>query len=136
MPRVELDFPDEIFTFSTELTVRFDDINIGHHLGNDRLVSLLGEARSQFLADRGIAEVGSPGTVVADLVVTYRAEARLRDRLRFDIGIGERHKYGGQLAYRVVRKSDGAVIALAATGLLFYDYDQQRVTAPPEAFLA
>ena len=48
MPRVELDFPDEIFTFSTELTVRFDDINIGHHLGNDRLVSLLGEARSQF----------------------------------------------------------------------------------------
>ena len=136
MPRVELDFPEETFTFHTTLSVRFDDINIGHHLGNDRLVSMLGEARSQFLADRGIAEVGSPGVIVADLVVTYRAEARLRDRLRFDIGIGERHKYGGQLAYRVVREEDGVLVALAATGLLFFDYEEGRVTAPPEAFLA
>lgn len=136
MPRVELDFPEETFTFATTLSVRFDDINIGHHLGNDRLVSMLGEARSQFLDDRGIAEVGSPGVIVADLVVTYRAEARLRDRLRFDIGIGERHKYGGQLAYRVVREEDGVLVALAATGLLFFDYEEGHVTAPPEAFLA
>lgn len=136
MPRLELDFPEETFTFSTVLSVRFDDINIGNHLANERLVALIGEARSRFLEHRGIAELGSPGVIVGDLVVIFRAEARLRDRLRFDVGIGERHKYGGQLCYRVVREGDDTLIARAATGMLFFDYEQGRVTAPPEAFLA
>lgn len=136
MPRVALDFPEDTFTFGTTLSVRFDDINVGGHLGNDRLVTLLGEARSQYLADLGLTEVGTPGIIVADLVVAFRAEARLRDRLCIQIGITERNKYGGHLAYRVVRESDGVLIAVAETGVLFYDYDRASVVTPPPAFLA
>lgn len=133
MARVQLDYPDETFTFSTELDVRFDDINIGAHLGFDKLVTLVTEARSRFLECLSIAEVASPGVIVADLAVTYRAEARLRDRLRIDVGVAERTRVGGDIAYRVVRTSDDTIIAIAKTGMVFFDYDRGRVApAVPE----
>lgn len=140
MARVKLDFPDEVYTYRTELAVRFDDVNIGHHLGNDRLVSMLGEARSRFLASLGLTDTQTdqtPGTIVADLVVTYRAEARHRDLLRFDVGVAEHNRYGGDVAYRVVRADalgDETVIAVAKTGLLFYDYATAQIVSAPAAF--
>lgn len=133
MPRVQLDYPDHIFTFSTELDVRFDDINIGAHLGFDKLVTLVTEARSRYLESLAIAEVASPGVIVTDLVVTFKTEARLRDRLRIHVGVAERSRVGGDIAYRIVRPADGAVIAIAKTGMVFFDYDAGRVVgALPE----
>lgn len=134
MARVQLDYPDHIFTFSAELDVRFDDINIGAHLGFDKLVTLVTEARSRYLESLGIAEVASPGVIVSDLAVTYRAEARLRDRLRIDVGVAERSRVGGDVAYRVVRPADDVVIAVAKTGMVFFDYDRGRVVPAVEAF--
>lgn len=134
MARVQLNYPDEIFTFSTELDVRFDDINVGGHLGFDKLVTLVTEVRSRFLESIGVAEVASPGVIVTDLAVTYKAEARLRDRLRFDVGVAERSRVGGDIAYRVMRPADDTVIAVAKTGIVFFDYDRGRVTAAVEAF--
>lgn len=161
MARVKLDYSQVVFCYSTTMDVRFDDINIGYHLGNDRLVSLLGEARSRFLESRGLSELGSPGVIVSDLVVQYKAEGRLRDRLRFDIGIADPNRYGGDIVYRVVREAHGqatavaaappgsapanetpanetpakeTVIALAKTGIVFYDYQEARVCSAPDAF--
>lgn len=134
MARVQLEYPDDIFTFHTELDVRFDDINIGAHLGFDKLVTLVTEARSRYLESLGIAEVASPGVIVTDLVVTFKAEARLRDRLRIDVGVAERSRVGGDIAYRVVRPADDTLIAVAKTGIVFFDYDSGRVTAAVEGF--
>lgn len=134
MARVQLNYPDEIFTFSTELDVRFDDINIGAHLGFDKVVTLVTEVRSRYLESLGIAEVASPGVIVTDLAVTYKAEARLRDRLRFDVGVAERSRVGGDIAYRVVRPADDTLIAVAKTGIVFFDYEIGRVTPAVDAF--
>lgn len=119
--------------FSTDLDVRFDDINIGAHLEFDKLVTLVTEARSRYLESLAIAEVASPGVIVTDLVVSYKAEAQLRDRLRIDVGVAERSRVGGDIAYRVVRPADGVVIAVAKTGMVFVEYDKGRVvSALPE----
>lgn len=134
MARVQLEYPDGIFTFSTELDVRFDDINVGAHLGFDKLVTLVTEARSRYFEWLTIPEVASPGVIVTDLAVTYRAEARLRDRLRIDVGVAERTRVGGDIAYRVVRPVDDTVIAVAKTGIVFFDYDTGRVAPAMEAF--
>lgn len=155
MARIRIEHPDETFTFSTTLTVRFDDVNAGMHLANDRLVSLLGEARSRFLAHLGPGgrdSADAPDTIVADLAVTYRAQARLRDELRIDVGIAQTQRFGGEIAYRVVRvqapetpdpsgpaAAPGAgvvVVATASTTLLFFDYAAGRVTSAPDHFLA
>lgn len=144
MPRLRLDHSDARFTYSTRLVVRFDDVNLGGHLGNDRLVSLLGEARSRFLHDLGVPEEGgtgpdgapTPGVIMVDLAVTYRREVGLRDELRFDLGLDDLTRVGGDVLYRVVREADDAVVATAKTGIVFFDYAQRRVVSAPEAFAA
>lgn len=136
MGRIRLDFPADAFFFSVTQEVRFSDVNMGMHLGNDSLVTLIGEARTKLLLHYGIPEVGSPGTLVGDLAVMYKAEGRLHDQLRIDIGVQDLGPRGGDLIYRVVRESDQRTIALARTGLVFFDYATATLATPPAEFLA
>ncbi len=46
------------------------------------------------------------------------------------------NKYGGDITYRVSRPDDGALIALAKNGFVFFDYRASKVVAMPEAFRA
>lgn len=134
MPRVRLDYPDQVFTFTTETDIRFSDVNLGGHLGNDALVSLIGDARSRYFAELGRTEGGPEGVVVADLMVSYRAEGFLRDRLRIDVGVAERARASVDLAYRVVRPADDTVLAIAKTGLVFFNYTTRSVIPVPADF--
>lgn len=140
MARLKLEFPDETYTYSTHLEVRFDDINAGMHLAHDRVVSFVAEARSRFLEHLELSELGSadqPGVIVSDLAVVYRAEGRLRDRLRLDCGIADATRYGGDIVCRVVRESDGTVLAVAKTNVVFFDYHHGKgVRLAPERFTA
>lgn len=139
MARLKLDFPDETYTFSTHLEVRFDDINAGMHLAHDRVVSFVAEARSRFLEHLGLSELGGPdepGVIVSDLAVVYQAEGRLRDRLRLDCGIADATRYGGDIVCRLVRESDDTVIAVAKANIVFFDYHRhKRVQLAPQRFM-
>ena len=69
MARIKLSFPDDVFCFETRMPVRITDINGANHLGNDALISMLSEARAQFLVSYGIQEASKDGTgiIVTDL---------------------------------------------------------------------
>ncbi|WP_429272995.1 hypothetical protein [Paraburkholderia sp. EB58] len=54
MARIQLQFPEDQFYYSTHLTVRVTDINGANHLGNDSMVSMISEAHARFLFDVGI----------------------------------------------------------------------------------
>ena len=56
MPRIKLK-PLNYYSFQTEITVRVTDLNYGGHLGNDKLLSLIHEARVAFLACFGFSEM-------------------------------------------------------------------------------
>jgi acyl-CoA thioesterase FadM len=49
MPRIKLK-PLSEYSFHTDIVVRTTDLNYGGHLGNDKLLSLIHEARVAFLA--------------------------------------------------------------------------------------
>ena len=139
MARLQLELPEDGFRFSTRMTVRSTDINAGQHLGNDALVSMLSEARSRFLFAEGIDDAGDEnglGIVVTDLATLYKAEAFARDELLFEVGVMDFNKYGGDITYRVSRPDDGALIALAKNGFVFFDYRASKVVPMPEAFRA
>ena len=87
MARVNLELPD-VFTFSTHLTVRVSDINYGNHLGNDRMISLLHEARLRYLHNYDFSEfnIGGVGLMVTDIVVSFVSESFVADRLTFKVG--------------------------------------------------
>ncbi len=144
MPRIELELP-EAFAFSTELSVRVDDVNFAGHLGHDSVVTLLHEARARLFRRLGGHELDifGVGIILADLVVVYRAEAFLGDRLVVKIAAGEYSSKGCDLLYLMTRHppepegatpaAQGVEVARAKTGLVFFDYRKRcAVEVPPE----
>jgi acyl-CoA thioesterase FadM len=138
MARLKLDFPEEQYYYSTPLTVRVTDINGANHLGNDSMISMISEARARFLYEFGVPETAADGTgiIVTDLATTYRAEAHARDQLLFDVGVMDFNKYGGDITFRVTRPRDQALIAMAKSGFVFYNYKSAEVVAMPDDFRA
>lgn len=137
MARLTLEFPEEQYCYSTQLTVRVTDINGANHLGNDSMISMISEARARFLYEFGVREKESGmGIIVTDLATTYRAEGHARDQLLFDVGVMDFNKYGGDITFRITRPQDGKLIAMAKSGFVFFDYQAGKVAPMPEAFRA
>lgn len=138
MARLKLDFPDHLFIYSTQLTVRVTDINGGNHLGNDSMISMISEARARFLFEYGLQETGADGLgiIVTDLATTYKAEAHARDQLVFEVGVMDFNQYGGDIVFRITRPRDGKLVALAKYGFVFFNYQSSQVTPMPPEFLA
>ncbi|ROU00904.1 thioesterase [Marinobacter sp. R17] len=138
MARVQLSFPDDVFVFSTEMPVRITDINGASHLGNDALISMLSEARAQLLVKYGIGEVDRDGAgiIVTDLATMYQSESFFPEVLRFEIGLTDFNKYGGDFVFRVTKAESGQPVALAKYGFVFFNYREKKVVPMPEAFRA
>ncbi len=136
MARLKLDFPEDQYYYSTQLTVRVTDINAANHLGNDSMISMISEARARFLFEFGIEEAQEDGTgiIVTDLATTYRTEAHARDQLLFEVGVMDFNKYGGDIMFRITRPSDNALVAMAKSGFVFFNYKTKQVVPMPEAF--
>jgi len=133
MPRIKLK-PLEIYPFSLELDVRITDLNYGGHLGNDRLLSMVHEARVAFLAEHGLSELdcGGVSLIMGDAALVFQGEAYAGDVLRFEVAAGEASRSGFRLFYRITRPSDGSRIALAETGMVCFDYQARKICPLPE----
>lgn len=136
MARIKLEFPEQVFCFQTSLAVRSTDLNGANHLGNDALISMLSEARVQLLTYHGIDEVGHNGLgiLVTDLATVYQAETFYPEILVFDVGLTDLNHYGGDFVFRVTRERDGAAVALAKYGFVFFDYGKKQMAAMPDSF--
>ena len=134
MPRVKVSLPTS-FGFTTALPVRITDLNYGAHLGNDALLSLLHEARVQFLAHLGTAEFDPAtklGFIMADVAIEYKGEAFYGDVLTIRMAADDLNKYGFDLMY-LVENQGGREVARAKTGMLCFDYTTRKLRAlPPE----
>ncbi len=137
MPRVKVHLPEN-FLFSTEIPVRITDLNYGGHLGNDALLSVLHEARVQFLRHLGRAEFDlatKQGHIMADVAIEYKGEGFYGDVLRIDMAAADLSKYGFDLVYWV-RNQDGREIARAKTGMLGFDYNTRKLLPISEEYAA
>lgn len=136
MARIRLSFPDDAFTFVTEMPVRISDINGANHLGNDALISMLSEARAQFLVSHGIQESDRDGTgiIVTDLATMYQSESFFPEVLRFEVGLMDFNRYGGDFVFRVSKAESGQPVALAKYGFVFFNYLKKQVVPMPDTF--
>ena len=134
MPRVKVSLPAS-FGFAVTLPVRITDLNYGAHLGNDALLSLLHEARVQFLAHLGTAEFDPAtklGFIMVDVAIEYKAEAFYGDVLTIRLAANDLNKYGFDIVY-LVENQAGKEVARAKTGMLCFDYNVRKLRAlPPE----
>lgn len=137
MPRIKLTALPA-YPFACEIAVRTTDLNYGGHLGNDRLLSLIHEARVAFLAAHGWTELdcGGASLIMGDAAILYQGEAFAGDLLRIETAAGGSSPTGFRLYHRVTRPADGAAVALVETGMVCFDYPTRRMLPVPEAVRA
>ena len=79
MARIKLTVPENKLTV-VSIPVRISDINYGSHLGNDSFVSIIHEARVQWLRLHNYSELDIEGTglILSNLAVEFKSEGFLR----------------------------------------------------------
>ena len=134
MPRIDLQ-PLPAYPFRCDLRVRTTDLNYGGHLGNDRLLALVHEARVAFLAAHGLSELDCDGVslIMGDAAVVYQGEGFAGDVLRIEVAAGEPSRCGFRLFHRITRPRDGAAVALVESGMVCFDYATRRIRPLPAA---
>ncbi len=122
--------------FTHEIPVRITDLNYGNHLAHDTLVSLLHEARARFFSFHDMSEkdVDGAGIILVDLAVRYQAQGFYGQVMVIEIGVVDVGSRGCTLEYRVTEKEQGTPVALARTGIVFFDYGAQKVVGMPDRF--
>lgn len=134
MARVKLQLP-ETFSFTTQIPVRITDINYGGHVGNDSILSLLHEARMQFLAAAGYTEmnVEGVGLIMADAEIEFKGEAFYGEILTAAVAAGDFTRVGFVLYYKLVKGEAEIPIVRAKTGMICFDYGKRKVVSVPAA---
>jgi acyl-CoA thioesterase FadM len=135
MARVKITIPEK-WLFDCTIPVRITDINYGQHLGNDALVSMLHEARVQWLQALNYSELNieGAGLIMADLAVMYKNESFYGDLLLFKLYLGETSAVSFELVYEVINLQQKQ-IAIAKTGMVCFNYALKKVSELPLPFL-
>jgi YbgC/YbaW family acyl-CoA thioester hydrolase len=135
MPRLKLDIPEQ-FNFTTVIPVRITDLNYGGHVGNDTILSLIHEARMQFLKHHGHSELdfGGIGLIMGDVAIEFKNELFYGDQVKASVSIRDISKVSFTLYYKLEKETEGKsrLVALAQTGMVCYDYDRKKMAAFPE----
>ena len=136
MKRIKLEMPEK-FEFSTKIPVRITDINYGNHLGNDSILSLIHEARIQYLNKINLKELNDDrtGIIMVDSVVLYKSEILYGDVLTFNISVNEISESGCDFYYQILSEKNAGPAALAKTSIVYYDYKKKKITALPEIYI-
>ncbi|OGU82628.1 MAG: thioesterase [Ignavibacteria bacterium RBG_16_35_7] len=135
MPRIKIVLPNK-FIFRTEIQIRITDINYGGHLGNDSLLSIIHEARVRFLQYLGYSEsnVEGNGIIMIDAGVQYKSEGFYGDELLIEIAVNDFTEIGCDFVYRLTNKNSKKEIAVAKTGIVFFNYEKRKTAPVPPEF--
>jgi acyl-CoA thioester hydrolase len=135
MARVRIELPAK-FSFTTVIAVRITDLNYGGHVGNDSVLSLLHEARVQFLHHHGYGELdlAGVGLIMADVSIEFKNELFYGDALRASVAASEFSRVGFDLFYKLEKQigEKWVPVALARTGMVCYDYTLKKIAAVPK----
>lgn len=138
MARIKIDLP-ETFSFECSIPVRITDINYGNHVGNDTILSIIHEARMQFLNSHGYTELKFAGTglIMADAGIEFKSELFYGDVVNCSVIATAFSKVGFELYYKLEKNLEGKriLVAAAKTGMICYDYDRKKIVAIPEEAL-
>jgi acyl-CoA thioester hydrolase len=135
MARIKIDLPSS-FTFTTSIPVRITDINYGGHAGNDTVLSLIHEARMQFLKSYGYSELNFEGVgmIMSDVGIEFKSELFYGDVVIASVTASGFSKVSFDIYYKLEKEVAGKKILVAAakTGMVCYDYNNKKIVAVPD----
>lgn len=134
MNRIKIDLPEN-FTFSTTITIRVTDLNYGGHVGNDSFLSLIHEARQQFLISHGYKEleIAGIGLIMADVAIEFKKELNYGNTVKISVAANGFDKLGFDLFYKmeIIEGEETILAGKAKTGMLCFDYGVKKIVAVP-----
>lgn len=138
MARIKIDIQEKIIgTFI--IPIRISDINYGNHVGNDAFVSIIHEARMQWLKQYNYTElkVEGIGLIMSDIAIEFKRESFYGDVVEVRLGAGDISRVGFDLYYQLFakRNDENILLANAKTGMVCFDYDKRKVVTIPEKVL-
>jgi len=133
MARVEISLPDQ-FDFSLEVEVRVSDVNMGGHLGTDQLLAILNNAQLKFIKAKnsGKLDFGGSAFINVDSAIIYKSQAFYEDMLVIEVVADDFNKYGCDFVFKVTNKQNGQLIAIAKSGMLLFDYKNEKPLILPD----
>jgi len=135
MERIKTNLPAN-FKFSTVLKIRITDLNYGGHVGNDSFLTLIHEARQQFLNSFGYSELKLENTslIMLDAAVEFKRELNYGDEIKISVAAAGFDKYGFDIFYKIeiIDEQKPILAGKAKTGMLCYDYDSRKLMHVPE----
>ena len=135
MERIKINLPEH-FNFSTTIHIRITDLNMGGHVGNDTFLSLLHEARHQFLKHHNYGELSFEdfGLIMADAAIEYKKELSQGDEVKISVAAEGFDKFGFDLFYKmeIITENGNILAGKAKRGMLCYDYTNKKLIAVPE----
>lgn len=133
---MKLKLPEQ-FSFRTIIPVRITDINYGGHVGNDTVLTLLHEARMQFLHHHSFSEMdfGGASLIMTDVMIEFKKEIFYGDLIAVFVTVSNFSNIGFDVYYEVRKTKDETIVAVAKTGMVCYDYEQKKIAKVPETAL-
>jgi acyl-CoA thioesterase FadM len=134
MARIKVELPKS-FAFSTTIPVRITDLNYGNHVGNDTILSMIHEARVQYLQQLGYGELdlAGVGVIMSDVAIEFKSELFYGDEVIASVAAGDISKIAFDLYYKLEKRSGDTtqLVAAAKTGMVCYDYSKKKVAPIP-----
>lgn len=135
MERIKINLPEK-FSFSVKLKIRITDINYGGHVGNDVFLSLIHEARQQFLNYYGYSELLFEGValIMIDAAIEFKKELVYKDEISISVAAANFIKNGFDIFYKLelLSEKETTLAGKAKTGMLCFNYEQKKIVALPE----
>ncbi len=136
MARIKIALPNT-FSFKTEIPVRITDLNYGGHVGNDTILSMLHEARVQFLTEFGYTELNLDGIglIMSDVAIEFKNELFYGETITASVTATEFTKISFELYYKLEKKSadNPILVATAKTTMVCFDYEKRKLVPMPSS---
>jgi acyl-CoA thioester hydrolase len=135
MARIKIELPVS-FQFTAIIPIRITDLNYGGHVGNDTVLSVIHEARMQFLHQHGYTEMNFAGVgmIMSDVAIEFKSELFYGDIVEASVAIVSISRVAFELCYKLEKEVNKnlLVVAVARTGMVCYNYEKKKITAVPE----
>jgi acyl-CoA thioesterase FadM len=135
MNRIKIEMP-ATFPFSARIPVRITDLNYGGHVGNDNILSIIHEARVQFLAHYGYSEMNlaGAGLIMTNAAIEFKGELFYGDTIMAYVAAGDFSRIGFSFYYKLEKWTEHAssIVVLASTSMVCYDYNAKKIMSIPQ----
>lgn len=133
MTKIRIALPN-YFSFKNEITLVDSHMNIGGHLDNALLLTLVSTTRIAYWAHLGYTPLNLEGvaTIVADAAVQYRSEAFKGETMIIEQALREFSDYGFDIVWKISDKTSQREVARGKTGVLCFNLAKREKTLMPE----